>query len=130
MQLLILLLYLRPAFVSGCAVSWDGHFNEKSEDTIVFATLVEVLLNCVVFVFIGSWIRFADWTVPDLHITPGRLAAFFFSILFVRRIPPLLMLYRFIPDIHTWQQALFCGWFGPMGVVRTSAASLASIADF
>lgn len=84
------------------------------------STSPAVILNCVIFVFIGAWIRFPDMTNAALLISPGRLAAFFFSILFIRRIPPLLLLYKFVPDIHTWQEALFCGWFGPMGVVSGS----------
>lgn len=76
-------------------------------------------MNCVVFVFIGAWIRFPDWTNVAVDLTTGRLIAFFFSILFIRRIPALLLLYKIIPDIHNWREALFCGWFGPMGVVRT-----------
>jgi NhaP-type Na+/H+ or K+/H+ antiporter len=56
-------------------------------------------------------------TNPALNVTPSLLAAFFFSILFIRRIPPMLLLYKFVPEIHTWREAVFCGWFGPMGVV-------------
>jgi NhaP-type Na+/H+ or K+/H+ antiporter len=69
--------------------------------------------------FIGAWIRFSDWTNAAIDLTPGLLAAFFFSILFIRRIPALMLLYKTVPDIHTWQEALFCGWFGPMGVVSS-----------
>lgn len=75
-------------------------------------------MNCVVFVFIGAWIRFPDWTNATIGLSPGRLAAFFLSILFIRRVPVLMLLYKTVPDIATWQEALFCGWFGPMGVVR------------
>jgi NhaP-type Na+/H+ or K+/H+ antiporter len=25
-------------------------------------------------------------------------------------------LHSFMPDIHTRREALFCGWFGPMGI--------------
>lgn len=75
-------------------------------------------MNSVVFVFIGAWIRFPDWTNVAVNLSTGRLLAFFFSILFIRRIPALLLLYKTIPDIHNWREALFCGWFGPMGVVR------------
>ncbi|KAF9516786.1 hypothetical protein BS47DRAFT_1371584 [Hydnum rufescens UP504] len=116
---------LLAAFAAGCAVSWDGHFNEQTEDNAVFAAIV--ILNCAVFVFIGSWIQFSDMTVPALDITPGRLAAFFFSILFVRRIPPMILLYKIVPDIHSWQEALFCGWFGPMGVGAVFISTLALI---
>ena len=84
---------------------------------------LQVTSNCAVFVFIGAWIDFPSMNMPELHVTPGRLAAFFFSILFVRRIPPMLLLYRVVPDIRTWKEALFVGWFGPMGIVRYSIIS-------
>jgi sodium/hydrogen antiporter len=74
-------------------------------------------MNCTVFVFIGAWISFPDMSNVDLGLTPGKLAGFFFSILLVRRIPPMLLLYKIVPDIKCFKEALFCGWFGPMGVV-------------
>ena len=77
-------------------------------------------MNCAVFVFIGAWIRFPAMYKPELNVLPSRLVAFFFSILFVRRLPPMLLLYKIVPDIHTWREALFAGWFGPMGVVSYS----------
>lgn len=32
--------------------------------------------------------------------------------LLIRRIPGVLSLYRFIPDVKGWREALFCGHFG------------------
>ncbi|KAF8327891.1 Cation/H+ exchanger [Cantharellus anzutake] len=116
---------LLAAFAAGCTVSWDGHFHEQTEETIVFAHILELLLNCAVFVFVGGWIRFPSMNMPEFHITPGRLSAFFFLTLFVRRIPPMLLLYKTIPDIHTWKEALFAGWFGPMGIGAVFISTLA-----
>ena len=36
----------------------------------------------------------------------------FIAILALRRIPNILLLYKFVPDIHNWREALFCGHFG------------------
>lgn len=33
-----------------------------------------------------------------------------------RRLPVVTALYKFIPAIRTWREAVFTGWFGPMGV--------------
>jgi len=30
----------------------------------------------------------------------------------LRRIPAVLMLYKWIPEISNWKEALFCGHFG------------------
>lgn len=49
-------------------------------------------------------------------ITPGRLVAFLVLVLAFRRLPIVLLLYRWIPDIRTFREALFCGHFGPMGL--------------
>ncbi len=32
------------------------------------------------------------------------------------RLPFVLALYKFIPEIKSFREALFAGWFGPMGV--------------
>lgn len=34
----------------------------------------------------------------------------------LRRLPIVVALYRFIPSVHTWREAVFTGWFGPIGV--------------
>jgi hypothetical protein len=63
-----------------------------------------------------SRIPFGDFNLPSVGITPGRLIALGMCILLVRRIPVVLLLYRFVPRIRDWREALFCGHFGPMGV--------------
>jgi NhaP-type Na+/H+ or K+/H+ antiporter len=50
--------------------------------------------------------------MPDLGIVPYRLILLFLSVLFLRRIPPLLLLYRWVPEISNWKEALFSGHFG------------------
>jgi hypothetical protein len=37
-------------------------------------------------------------------------------VLLFRRLPIVLALYKFIPAIRTWREAIFTGWFGPIGV--------------
>lgn len=34
------------------------------------------------------------------------------GILILRRIPAILALYRWVPEIANWKEALFCGHFG------------------
>jgi len=47
------------------------------------------------------------------------------GIMALRRIPAILVLYRWIPEIESWRQALFSGHFGPMGVGAVFISTLA-----
>lgn len=46
-------------------------------------------------------------------------------VIFFRRIPIMMALKPFIPDVKTWREALFAGHFGPIGVGAIFAAILA-----
>ncbi|KDQ15419.1 hypothetical protein BOTBODRAFT_31755 [Botryobasidium botryosum FD-172 SS1] len=116
---------LLAAFAAGCTVSWDGHFNEKAEEHASFATTIEILLNCACFVYIGAILNFRQFNLPELGIEPWRLVVIFLIMLVVRRIPPLLLLYRWIPEVHNWREALFAGHFGPMGVGAVFISTMA-----
>jgi len=52
--------------------------------------------------------------MPDLGITPWRLLVLCVGILLLRRIPAVLMLYKWVPEITNWKEALFCGHFGEL----------------
>jgi NhaP-type Na+/H+ or K+/H+ antiporter len=106
---------LLAAFGAGCAMSWNGHFKEETEGE-VFAPVIDFVLNCAGFIYIGAWLPFQFFNMPDLGIVPWRLTVLFISIVFLRRIPALMLLYKWIPEISSWQEALLCGHFGPMGV--------------
>ncbi|TBU30277.1 Sodium/hydrogen exchanger family-domain-containing protein [Dichomitus squalens] len=106
---------LLAAFAAGSAINWDGHFRSKTQDEIFF-TVIDLLLNCGCFVYIGAWMPFNMFNAPELGITPWRLVVLFVAVLILRRIPPLFMLYKWVPEIKTWREALFAGHFGPMGV--------------
>lgn len=58
---------------------------------------------------------FAAWTNPALTLSPWRLCVLAISILLLRRIPAILMLQKWIPDIKTFREACFAAHFGPMG---------------
>ena len=107
--------YLLPNILiflsSGNAISWDGDFNDHTEDE-VFSSVIDLLLNCACFIYIGAWLPLAAFDSPELGITPWRLVILFIAILLLRRIPSLLLLFRWIPEIDGWRQALFSGHFG------------------
>lgn len=115
---------LLAAFAAGSAISWDGHFNTQTEGD-AFASVIDYVLNCGCFIYIGAWLPFSSYNTSDLGITPWRLCCLMIALLVLRRIPPLLLLYRFVPEISSWKEALFSGHFGPMGVSAVFVSALA-----
>ncbi|KAG1775339.1 Sodium/hydrogen exchanger family-domain-containing protein [Suillus placidus] len=115
---------LLAAFAAGSAISWDGHFNVQTEDD-VFSSVIDYVLNCGCFIYIGAWLPFDAYNSPEYSITPWKLVLLTIAILVLRRIPPLLALYKLVPEIVSWKEALFSGHFGPMGVSAVFVSSLA-----
>ncbi|KAF9222535.1 Sodium/hydrogen exchanger [Gyrodon lividus] len=116
---------LLASFAAGCAISWDGHFNVQTADDS-FSSVIDYVLNCGCFIYIGAWLPFNSYDSPELGLTPWRLVVLMIAILVLRRIPPLLLLYRFIPEIASWKEAVFSGHFGTsMGVSAVFVSALA-----
>ncbi|WVQ88108.1 hypothetical protein IAS59_001842 [Cryptococcus gattii] len=114
---------LLSAFACGCAFAWDGFFNKATEDA-VFSNVIDLLFNCAAFIYIGAIIPFNNFNdLPDLRV--WRLVVLAILILLVRRLPSIIACYKFIPDIKTFREALFTGWFGPMGVGAVFISTLA-----
>lgn len=105
------------AFGAGVGFAHDGWFAKKTKD-LLFPTIIDLILNSSMFVLFGSiipWKKFLPSDVtPDLGV--WQLVLFLTLVLLFRRIPIVLAMKRFIPDIRTYREALFCGHFGPMGV--------------
>jgi hypothetical protein len=53
---------------------------------------------------------------PTLSLTLWRLFVLAIMVLLFRRLPFVLATYKIIPVIHNFREALFTGWFGPIGV--------------
>ena len=53
-----------------------------------------------------------------------RLAVLAVLILLSRRLPIMMGLYRWIPDLRTWREAAFYGHFGPMGITAIFMSTL------
>jgi sodium/hydrogen antiporter len=89
-------------------------FPQDQIEEEAFFSVIDFFLNCACFVYIGAWLPFSVFNSPELGITPWRLSVLLILILALRRIPPLLMLYRWVPEIKTWKEALFSepGYFG------------------
>jgi len=90
-----------------------------------FSNIIDLLVNCAVFIYVGATIPFSDFNNPDLTISPWRLIVIGICVLLLRRLPAMLACYRWIPDIKTFREAIFAGHFGPMGVGAIFIATLA-----
>ncbi|KAJ4332197.1 Na+/H+ antiporter [Didymella glomerata] len=116
---------LLVGFACGVGFSNDGWFLEKTEESHV-SNVIDLLINLAFFVYFGSIIPWTTFNAPDLiGTTPWRLVVLGLLVLFFRRIPIMLMLKPFIPDIKTWREASFAGHFGPIGVGGLFVAILA-----
>ncbi|KAB5596381.1 Na+/H+ antiporter Nha1 [Ceratobasidium theobromae] len=117
---------LLAAFACGTAFAWDGWFNRQTEESM-FSNVIDLLFNCACFIFIGAWIPFEDFDAPELSISPWRLIVLGLLVVILRRLPIMLALYKWIPDIHTFRECVFAGHFGPMGVGAVFISTLAAV---
>ncbi len=109
---------LLACFVAGNALNWDGEYLEETErrhDEV--NSCVDVLLNFGGFMYIGTIMPWSEFNDPDgTGITYGRLVLLGFMVLIFRRIPAILLTYKLMPAVCTnYKEALFMGYFGPIG---------------
>ncbi|KAL4905241.1 Sodium/hydrogen exchanger family-domain-containing protein [Aspergillus multicolor] len=110
---------LLACFTAGTALNWDGAYLAETEarhDEV--NPSIDVLLNFAGFMYIGAVMPWADFHQPDTTgITYARLILLGVLVLLFRRIPSLLALWRFMPKVcKGWKEALFMGYFGPIGI--------------
>ena len=106
---------LLAAFSCGTAFAWDGFFNRQTEEA-VFSSVIDLLFNIAAFVFVGAWMPFNQFSEPELSLSVWRLIVIAILVLILRRLPAMIALYRWIPDVKTFREAIFSGHFGPMGI--------------
>lgn len=104
--------------ILGCAIAWDGYFKTQTQKE-VFSSVIDLILNCAGFIYIGAWLSFDQFNQPALGITPWRLIVLAIIIIVLRRIPCLFVLSKFLPEIADWREALFAGHFGTIQVLST-----------
>ncbi|TFK75275.1 Sodium/hydrogen exchanger [Pluteus cervinus] len=108
---------LLAVFAAGSAISWDQDFNKKIENTL-FSSVLQQMLNCACFIYLGATLSLDIVWRPSLGVTPWTLVTLGAAILILRRIPAILFLYRWVPEISGWKEALFTGHFGPVSQVH------------
>ncbi|KAE8442860.1 hypothetical protein EG329_002602 [Mollisiaceae sp. DMI_Dod_QoI] len=105
------------AFGAGVGFGHDGWFSKKTHQ-LPFPTIIDMMLNSSLFIFFGALIPWKKFVPRDItpHCGIWQLVLFLILVLLFRRIPIVVAMKRFIPDLRTYREALFCGHFGPMGV--------------
>lgn len=106
---------LLAAFTCGTAFAWDGFFNRQTEES-VFSSVIDLLFNVAAFVYVGAWMPFSDFSDATLTLSVWRLIVIGILVLLLRRLPVMIALYKWIPDVKTFREAIFSGHFGPMGI--------------
>ena len=101
-------------FIAGNAFTHDDWFRLKTKDDSLQPT-IDMLLNLSIFMWFGAvcpWTSFAHNDVIPIY----RLIFLGILILLFRRLPVVFALHWKIWQIEEKQQALFVGFFGPIGV--------------
>jgi sodium/hydrogen antiporter len=111
-------------FTAGVGFSNDGWFTQKTEESHV-SNVIDLLLNLAYFVYLGTIIPWDQYNAVEMGLTSWRLVVIALFVVLFRRIPIMMALKPFIPDITTWREALFAGHFGPIGVGAIFVAILA-----
>ncbi|KAK1750006.1 Sodium/hydrogen exchanger family-domain-containing protein [Echria macrotheca] len=101
-------------FIAGNVFTWDDWFRLETLDDSLQPT-VDMLLNVSIFMWYGvvcPWSSFAHNDIIPIY----RLIALGILVLLFRRLPSVFAVHKFIPQIEEVRQAIFVGFFGPVGV--------------
>ncbi|KAG6915140.1 hypothetical protein DXG01_013079 [Tephrocybe rancida] len=116
---------LLAAFSCGTAFAWDGFFNRQTEEA-VFSSVIDLLFNIAAFIYVGAWMPFSDFQDAETTLSVWRLIVIAILIFLLRRLPVMIALYKWIPDIKTFREAVFSGHFGPIGIGAVFISTLAN----
>ncbi len=115
---------LLAVLAAGATFAWSRTGEEKGEglerELRQYQHLLKQVLQVPVFALLGAALPWAEWNAlgwPAVGLV--------FAVLLLRRIPTLLLLKPLIGEIRRWDDALFVGWFGPVGVGALYFASVA-----
>ncbi|KAK4933983.1 hypothetical protein LTR28_011028 [Elasticomyces elasticus] len=101
-------------FIAGNVFTWDDWFRLETLDDSLQPT-IDMLLNVAIFMWFGAvcpWYMFAHNNVIPIY----RLIPLGILVLILRRLPVVFAMHKKIHQIEEKRQALFVGFFGPIGV--------------
>ncbi|KAK0613814.1 Na/H antiporter [Immersiella caudata] len=101
-------------FIAGNVFTWDDWFRLETLDDSLQPT-IDMLLNVSIFMWYGvvcPWSSFVHNEVVPIY----RLVPLGLLVLVFRRLPWVFAIHKFVPQIEEVRQAIFVGFFGPVGV--------------
>ncbi|CAO3641127.1 unnamed protein product [Cunninghamella blakesleeana] len=106
---------LLACFIAGNSFTWDDWFKNETENSHIME-VVDMLLNLNIFIYIGATMPWSSFIDETNGLSISKLILLSVLVLLFRRMPIIIALYRWIPSIDNFKQAVFTGWFGPIGV--------------
>ncbi|KAF4760585.1 hypothetical protein HAV15_005877 [Penicillium sp. str.  len=101
-------------FIAGNTFTWDDWFRLETKDDSLQPT-IDMLLNVTIFLWYGAYIPW-DHFGNNSVISTWRLVVLGILVLLLRRLPWVFGMHKWIPQIEEVRQAVFVGFFGPIGV--------------
>jgi NhaP-type Na+/H+ or K+/H+ antiporter len=101
-------------FVAGNTFTWDDWFRLETLGDSLQPT-IDMLLNLSIFIWFGAVCPWGSFTANSV-VSIYRLVLLGILILLLRRLPILFALRKYIHQIDGRRQAVFMGFFGPIGV--------------
>ena len=101
-------------FVAGNVFTWDDWFRLKTLEDSLQPT-IDMLLNLTIFMWFGAtcpWPKLLSNEMVPFH----RLLFLGILVLLLRRLPIIFALRKHLYQIEDERQAIFVGFFGPIGV--------------
>lgn len=102
-------------FIAGNSFSWDDRQRLAAEDA-GFQDIIDMLLNAAIFMYVGAIIPWYAYNDPVTGIVPWRIVVLAICVMAFRRLPWVVAMYKMIPAISDLREAVFIGWFGPIGI--------------
>ena len=97
-------------FVAGLTFDQAVGARERAEEEGV-QEAVNQFFTLPVFALLGLVLPWSGWAALG-----WRAPALVVAVLLLRRLPAVLAIRPLVPGLHHWLDAVFVGWFGPLGV--------------
>ncbi|WP_049928576.1 cation:proton antiporter domain-containing protein [Halopiger goleimassiliensis] len=107
------------AFVAGLLFNQFADAGDEADEQKVQETVLR-LFTFPIFVFFGLALPVDQWV--SLGWAGVALAA---GVLLLRRLPMMLVFRQVVPSVEGDRDALFAGWFGPIGIAALFYATVA-----
>ncbi|SPJ79418.1 related to Na+/H+-exchanging protein [Fusarium torulosum] len=101
-------------FIAGNTFTWDDWFRLETKDDSLQPT-IDMLLNVTIFLWYGAFIPWREFHDNSVISLP-HLVALGILVLLLRRLPWVFGMHKWIHQIEEVKQAVFVGFFGPIGV--------------